>query len=673
MQDAATRIDELRALVGYHFERYHAEDEPEIPDADYDALVVELRALEAEYPELVTDDSPTRRVGSTGRSTFDEVAHRVPLRSLDNAFDVDELRAWSERVLRRLDDDPVPAWACELKFDGLAVSLRYEDGHLVQAATRGDGRVGEDVTANVRTINDVPDRLSDEAPAVVEVRGEVYMGRSAFEALNAAQAAAGERAYVNPRNTAAGSLRQKDAAVTATRDLSFWAYQLGEVVGGPDLGSHGDTLAWLSTLGLSVNEHLHRFTDFEEVVAHVARVEDTRHDLDYEIDGVVVKVDDLGLQERLGFTARAPRWAVAYKLPPEERTTRLLGIEVSIGPGGQATPFARLEPVFVGGSTVTAATLHNADQVGEKDVRPGDLVVVRKAGDVIPEVLRPVLADRPEGLREWSFPTSCSACGGPLVRPEGEAATFCTDHSCPRQVRGRIEHFSSRGAMDIEGFGEQRVDLFVGEGLLTDVAGIYSLDYDRIAGWDGFGETSVRNLREAVEGSRDRPLGRLLFGLRIPHVGTTVADAVAAAFGDLDGLEAASIEDMEAVDGLGPVIAASVHGWLRRPSSRDLLDRLRGAGVNLVAAPVVGADVEPLLADMAVVVTGTLAGYSRDGAKAAIVALGGTSPGSVSARTTALVAGEGGGSKLARAEELGVPVLDEEAFARLLDTGELPG
>ncbi len=673
MHEAATRIDELRALVGYHFERYHAEDEPEIPDADYDALVVELRALEAEYPELATNDSPTRRVGSAGRSTFDEVAHRVPLRSLDNAFDIDELRAWSERVLRRLDDDPVPAWACELKFDGLAVSLRYEDGHLVQAATRGDGRVGEDVTANVRTIDDVPDYLSDGAPAVVEVRGEVYMGRSAFEALNADQTAAGERAYVNPRNTAAGSLRQKDAAVTATRDLSFWAYQLGEMDGGPDLNSHGDTLTWLSTLGLPVNEHLHRFADFEEVVAHVARVEASRHDLDYEIDGVVVKVDDLRLQERLGFTARAPRWAVAYKLPPEERTTRLLNIEVSIGPGGQATPFARLEPVFVGGSTVTAATLHNADQVREKDVRPGDLVVVRKAGDVIPEVLRPVLADRPEGSREWSFPKSCPECGGPLVRLEGEAATFCTDHACPRQVRGRIEHFSSRGAMDIEGFGEQRVDLFVSEGLLADVAGIYSLDYDRISGWEGFGETSVRNLRAAVEGSRDRPLGRLLFGLRIPHVGTTVADVVAAAFGDLDGLEAASIEDMEAVEGLGPVIAASVYGWLRRPSSRDLLDRLRIAGVNLVAASVVGTNVEPLLAGMAVVVTGTLAGYSRDEAKAAIVALGGTSPGSVSARTTALVAGEGGGSKLARAEELGVPILDEAAFDRLLDAGELPG
>ena len=834
MQDAATRIDELRALVGYHFERYHAEDEPEIPDADYDALVVELRALEAEYPELVTDDSPTRRVGSTGRSTFDEVAHRVPLRSLDNAFDVDELRAWSERVLRRLDDDPVPAWACELKFDGLAVSLRYEDGHLVQAATRGDGRVGEDVTANVRTINDVPDRLSDEAPAVVEVRGEVYMGRSAFEALNAAQAAAGERAYVNPRNTAAGSLRQKDAAVTATRDLSFWAYQLGEMVGGPDLGSHGDTLAWLSTLGLSVNEHLHRFTDFEEVVAHVARVEDSRHDLDYEIDGVVVKVDDLGLQERLGFTARAPRWAVAYKLPPEERTTRLLDIEVSIGPGGQATPFARLEPVFVGGSTVGTATLHNADQAAAKDVRPGDLVVVRKAGDVIPEVVGPVLSERPPGLAPWSFPTDCPECGWllelPEVRdqsspevllegmhlhqrefrdaisflglgidpvdegavkrminipprgvgaatvarlerfsdetgigllealrradeagvkgrsldgiqaflklqsetdaagergpaevlhtllnrsgylewlrcagPEGErrsanleefisvanrfdsvlrfletisvvqdhrsepkAAAYCPNWNCPRQVRGRIEHFASRGAMDIEGFGEQRVDLFVGEGLLADVAGIYSLDYDRIADWDGFGETSVRNLREAVEGSRDRPLGRLLFGLGIPYVGTTVADVLAAAFGDLDGLEAASAEDLEAVDGLGPVRVASVYGWLRRPSSRDLLDRLRSAGVNLVAA-------RGQLAGMAVEFTGHLAGYSRDRAKAAIMALGGTSSGHVSAKTTALVAGEGGGSKLARAEELGVPVLDAEAFNRLLDTGELPG
>ena len=678
MNNAEARIDELRVLIRHHDERYHVDDAPEIPDADFDALLVELRGLEDRHPWLVTADSPTQRVAGAGRSTFDEVVHRVPMRSLDNAFSVEELRAWSERVLRRLGDglggDGVPAWACELKFDGLAVSLRYEDGVLVQAATRGDGRAGEDVTANVRTIGDVPVRLADGAPPVVEVRGEVYMCLTAFAALNAAQEAADQKVYVNPRNTAAGSLRQKDAAVTATRDLSFWAYQLGEVVGGPELGSHGDTLTWLSTLGLPVNDRMERFADFNEVVAHVELVAAFRHDLDYEIDGVVVKVDDLGLQDRLGFTARAPRWAVAFKLPPEERTTRLLDIEVSIGPGGQATPFARLEPVFVGGSTVAAATLHNADQVREKDVRPGDMVVVRKAGDVIPEVLRPVLVERPEGLSAWSFPTSCPACGGPLVRSEGEAATFCTNHACPRQVRGRIEHFASRGAMDIEGFGEQRVDLFVGEGILEDVAGVFTLDYDRIGALDGFGETSVWNLRRAVEASRGRPLGRLLFGLRIPHVGTTVADVVASAFGDLDGLLAASVDDLEAVDGLGPIIAASVHEWLRQSSSRDLLASLRAAGVSLVAdtGPAVGADVAPVLAGMAIVVTGTLDGYSRDEARAAIVARGGRSPGSVSAKTTALVAGEGGGSKSVRAEALGVPILDEAAFERLLANGEIP-
>lgn len=679
MSDVESRIDELRVLVGFHFDRYHDEDDPQIPDADYDALVVELRTLEAEYPNLATDDSPALLVGSAGRSTFDEVIHRVPLRSLDNAFDVDELRAWSERVQRRLGDQPgvdeVLDWVCELKFDGLAVSLRYEDGHLVQAATRGDGRVGEDVTANVRTIGDVPDRLSDNAPTVLEVRGEVYMGLSAFDALNAAQVAAGEKAYVNPRNTAAGSLRQKDPAVTATRDLSFWAYQLGEVVGGPELGSHGDTLAWLATLGLPVSGLMERFGDFDDVVAHIDRVAASRHDLDYEIDGVVVKVDDLGLQDLLGFTARAPRWAVAFKFPPEERTTRLLDIEVSIGPGGQATPFARLEPVFVGGSTVAAATLHNADQVRGKDVRPGDVVVVRKAGDVIPEVVRPVLAERPRGLPAWTFPTSCPECGEPLSRAEGEAATFCTNHACPGQVRGRIEHFASRGAMDIEGFGEQRVDLFVGEGLLDDVAGVFTLDYDRIAAMDGFGEISVGNLRRAVEYSRARPLGRLLFGLRIPHVGTTVADLVASAFGDLDGLEAASLEDLEAVDGLGPIIATSVHGWLRQASNGDLLARLRTAGVNLVAdvGPAGDADVPRVLVGMSVVITGTLEGFSRDEAKAAIVARGGRSPGSVSAKTTAVVAGDGGGSKAARAGDLGVPILDEAAFVGLLATGELSG
>jgi len=409
--------------------------------------------------------------------------------------------------------------------------------------------------------------------------------------------------------------------------------------------------------------------DFDEVVAHVGVVGAARHDLDYEIDGVVVKVDDLALQEALGSTARAPRWAIAYKLPPEERTTRLLGIDVSIGPGGQATPFARLEPVFVGGSTVAVATLHNADQVVRKDVRPGDVVVVRKAGDVIPEVVGPVLSERPDGLATWSFPTECPECGEALVRPEGEAATFCVNHACPRQVRGRIEHFASRGAMDIEGFGEQRVDLFVTEGLLVDVADVYSLDLNRVSGFEGFGEVSVRNLGEAIDRSRQRPLGRLLFGLRIPHVGTTVADQVASAFGHLDRLEAATVHDLEAVEGLGSVIAASVHGWLRDGGNRDVLARLRSAGLNLEAGGAQQA--EQVLAGMSIVVTGTLAGMGRDEARAAIAALGGRSPGSVSAKTTAVVAGDGAGSKLARAEELGIPVLDEAAFGRLLATGEL--
>ncbi|MCH2433415.1 MAG: NAD-dependent DNA ligase LigA [Acidimicrobiales bacterium] len=667
---AGARMDELVALIRHHDERYHTLDDPEIPDADFDALVVELRDLEAAHPGLVAADSPTHRVGSGASNTFAEVEHGSPMRSLDNAFDLDELRAWDERVGRRLGGAP-SAWVCELKFDGLAVSIRYEDGRLVQAATRGDGRFGEDVTANVRTIGDVPHSLGPGAPAVLEVRGEVYMSKSAFDELNRVQEAAGGKTYVNPRNTAAGSLRQKSATVTATRDLSFWAYQVGEVVGGPELAGHHDTLAWLADLGLPVNDGVVRLTDFDEVVAHVGVVGAARHDLDYEIDGVVVKVDDLALQEALGSTARAPRWAIAYKLPPEERTTRLLGIDVSIGPGGQATPFARLEPVFVGGSTVAVATLHNADQVVRKDVRPGDVVVVRKAGDVIPEVVGPVLSERPDGLATWSFPTECPECGEALVRPEGEAATFCVNHACPRQVRGRIEHFASRGAMDIEGFGEQRVDLFVTEGLLVDVADVYSLDLNRVSGFEGFGEVSVRNLGEAIDRSRQRPLGRLLFGLRIPHVGTTVADQVASAFGHLDRLEAATVHDLEAVEGLGPVIAASVHGWLRDGGNRDVLARLRSAGLNLEAGGAQQA--EQVLAGMSIVVTGTLAGMGRDEARAAIAALGGRSPGSVSAKTTAVVAGDGAGSKLARAEELGIPVLDEAAFGRLLATGELAG
>ena len=657
-------------MIRHHNAAYYTAD-AEIPDADYDALMAELRQLESEHPGLVSDDSPTQTVGAIPNAMFAPVVHQSRMMSLDNAFDLDELRAWATRLERRLDGAVVEAYACEPKFDGLAISLRYENGRLIQGATRGDGAVGEDVTHNVRTIADIPDRLSADAPAVLEARGEVYMSIPVFEALNASQESLGLKRYVNPRNTAAGSLRQKDATVTASRQLSFWTYQLGQVEGGPELGSHTETLAYLASLGLPVNPLAERVADIESVVSYVEHHHARRHDLDYEIDGVVVKVDDLGLQGRLGSTARAPRWAIAYKLPPEERSTTLIAIDVSIGAGGQATPFARLEPVFVGGSTVGTATLHNEDQVREKDVRPGDTVIVRKAGDVIPEVVGPVLAARPDGLAPWTFPRDCPVCAEPLVRPEGESATFCVNYDCPSQVRGRLAHFGSRGAMDIEGLGEQRVDLFVSAGLLTDVGDVYSLDYDAVLAMEGFGQMSVDNLRHAIEVSKQRPLGNLLFGLRIPHVGTTVGQLLAKAFGHIDALMEASVESIAEVDGVGPTIAASVNEWFRTERAKVIVAKLKAAGVNLHGPEV--ADVAQTLEGMAIVVTGTLADYNRDEAKEAITSRGAKAPGSVSKKTTALVVGaEPGASKVTKAEELGVPVIDEAAFEILLETGELP-
>jgi DNA ligase (NAD+) len=670
---AQERIDQLRATIRHHANRYYNQDAPEIPDADYDALVIELRTLEAAHPELVTPDSPTQVIGGTAATTFAPVRHRIPMMSLDNAFTADELSAWAERLVRRLGEGaPAPHYVCELKFDGLAISLRYEGGRLVQGATRGDGTTGEDVTANVATIADIPQRLGAEAPPVLEVRGEVYLRLSTFEDLNRDLVAAGERPYVNPRNTAAGSLRQKNPAMTASRRLSFWAYQLGQVEGSPVFSSHWETLEYLRHLGFPVNEHATRVGSLADVVDYLARFARQRHDLDYEFDGIVVKVDDFTQQRELGSTAKAPRWAIAYKLPPEERATRLVDIEVSIGPSGSATPFAVLEPVFVGGVTVTTATLHNEDQVREKDVRPGDMVVVRRAGEVIPEVVGPVLSERDPASVPWVFPRDCPVCGVPLVRPEGEARTRCVNYDCPRQVRGRIEHFAQRAAMDIEFLGEQRVDLFVSNGLLADVGDVYSLDYERIRAFEGFGEVSVANLQRAIEASKDRPLANLVFGLSIPHVGTTIAAVLARAFGHLDRVAAATPEQLAAVDGLGPTIARSVSEFFARPTTASILEKLRAAGVNLSgpAAP----DVAQTLAGKAVVVTGTLAGYSRDDATAAITSRGGSSPGSVSKKTTAVVVGENpGASKLTKAQELDVPILDLAGFEHLLATGELPG
>ena len=677
-QDPATRINELRDQLNRHARAYYELDAPEIPDADYDRLLRELSDLEDANPELVTDDSPTRRIGGATSTAFAAVTHTVPMMSLHNAFDINELRGWNERVERRLEGQPVPGYAVELKFDGLAISLRYENGVLVQGATRGDGKVGEDVTHNVRTIADIPAELSGDFPPVLEVRGEVYMRLSSFAALNERQVEAAKfsgkepKLYVNPRNTAAGSLRQIDAAVTADRKLSFFCYQLGVVEGGPELASHTETLEWLGSLGLPVNEHTKALSSIEDVEGRIFEFQKKRHELDYEFDGVVTKVNDLRLQRELGADAKAPRWAIAYKLPPEERTTTLLDIEVSIGPSGQATPFARLDPVFVGGVTVGTATLHNQDQVAAKDVRPGDTVIVRRAGDVIPEVVGPVLLDRSAESVPWEFPTDCPVCGEPLVRDEGVAATNCVNFRCDRQIRGRIEHFAGRAAMDIEFLGEKNIDRFVTLGLVEDVGDLYTMDFDKVLELEGFKEKSVDNLRSAIEISKDRPLGNLLFGLRIPEIGQVNGQTLAAAFGSMERITAASLDEIAAVGGFGTVIAQAVQAWFARPEAQDLIGRLAAAGLTMEAA-VVDRSAPQTLEGKTVVVSGTLDGFTRDGAKEAIVARGGKSPGSISNKTFALVVGaDPGVSKVTKAEEAGVPVLGEAGFLELLETGEVP-
>ncbi len=670
------RIAELIELIRYHDRRYHAEDAPEIPDADFDLLKRELLDLEAAHPELVRADSPTQTVGADPSTLFEPVEHRVPMMSLDNAFDRDELNAWADRARRRLAAEDFGDLVCELKFDGLAVSLRYEDGKLVQAATRGNGQVGEDITANILTLKSVPHRLPAGAPQVLEVRGEVYMPLAAFDALNAQQEAKDKPRYANPRNTAAGSLRQKDPSITATRGLSMWCYSVGEVQGGLGLDTHSATLEYLEELKLPVNPETTTAESMDAAWQFIEQCGAKRHDLPYEIDGAVIKINRLDLQQELGSTSRAPRWAIAYKLPPEEKTTKLRRIQVSIGSKGKATPFAVLEPVFVGGSTVEMATLHNEDQVRAKDVRPGDTVVVRKAGDVIPEVLGPVLAERPDDLAMWDFPSVCPCPHQqPLTRQEGDAAHYCRFPRCPEQLRGWIEHFAARNALDIEHLGEQRVRLFIDLGFISDVGDIYALPFDRIRELEGFGDLSVSNLAAAIEASKQQTLTRLLVGLNIRHLGDTTSELLADAFGDLDRIMEAPVEDLAEVDGIGPIMAESVHEFFQSEVNREIVEKLRAAGLNFAQVSQ-GDEAEALpqtLDGMTIVVTGGLEGYTRDGVGAAIKSRGGKSPSSVSAKTTAVVVGENpGASKLDKAEKLGIPVLDEAQFQRLIETGELP-
>ncbi len=667
----AARVAELRSLIKGYDAQYYLEDASDVPDAVYDALKDELVSLEEQHPGLVSPDSPTLTVGIAPSALFAPVTHRSPMMSLDKVTTLEEILAWGVRLQKLLAPENGSPFVCEPKIDGLSISLTYERGRLVRGATRGDGRVGEDVTPNVRTVSVIPDELAlapGEIPEIVEIRGEVYFPVPAFEELNRRQAAAGLRLFSNPRNAAAGSLRQKDAAITATRALGAFFYQ---VDGMPELSTQSAALELLRRAGLPVNPETRVVPDLEAVFAYCRDFETRRHGLGYEIDGVVVKVEDRALHLRLGATSHAPRWAVAYKFPPEEQTTLLEDILVSIGRTGRATPFAKLVPVRVAGSVVKLATLHNEDQVALKDVRPGDTVVVRKAGDVIPEVVGPVLGRRPPGSQRWRFPPACPSCGSPFVRLSGESDTYCVNSNCPAQRVQRIVHFASRGAMDIEGLGEQRVAQLVAAGLFSDAADIYRLEAQDLLALEGFGELSATNLLAAIDDSRERPLSNLLTALGIRHVGGTVAAGLASRFGDLDRLMATSEEELASVEGIGPVIAASLARYFGEVGNRAMVERLRAGGVRFTSAE--APQLPQTLSGKTVVVTGTLSGFTREQAEAAITGRGGRSPGSVSAKTMAVVAGDSpGAAKLAKAEALGVPVLDEDGFVKLLESGDLP-
>jgi DNA ligase (NAD+) len=677
---ARDRHDDLSRTIADARYRYYVLSDPPMPDAEFDRLLRELEAIEAAHPSLVTPDSPTQRVGAPVDAAFPPFRHLQPMLSLDNAFSREELTGWAERVARGLGEDAEAVrYVCELKIDGVGINLVYRDGRLSVAATRGDGTTGEDVTRQMLTLETVPYRLTGDVPEVVEVRGEVYYPVADFEAMNASRIEAGEAAFMNPRNAASGALRQKDPAVTATRPLALWIHSLGPVEGAPDgfPTSFSGFLAWAAGAGLPVAPETEVVDGLDDVWAFVEQATARRHDVAYEIDGVVVKVDDLAQREALGSTARAPRWAIAYKMPPIEERTRLVAIEVNVGRTGKATPYAVLEPVVVSGVQITYATLHNEIQVQAKDVRVGDTVVVRRAGDVIPEVVGPVLAERPAGAEVWRMPTDCPFCGEPLARPEGEAHHLCENVDCPNRLFESLTHLASRGALDIEGLGEKTIRLFLDEGILSDLADVFRLPEraDEVRGFEGFGQKSVEGLVAGVEAARRQPLERLLVALNIRHVGPTVAKLLARRFRTLEALRAAGEEEIAAVDGIGPVIAAATVRWFATPRNAELVDELVALGVRTdTDLPAPQADVEDTpLAGRTFVITGTLEGFTREEAKEALEALGAKVTGSVSSRTTALVAGEAAGSKLDRARSLGVPVLDEAALRSLLSGGHLPG
>jgi len=665
--EAELRVEELRSEIDHHRYRYHVLDDPEVADAEYDELMGELRELEGRFPELQTPDSPTVTVGGSPADLFAPVAHRAPMLSLDNTFGFEELDAWAARVERVVGDEA--RYACELKIDGVACALTYERGRLVRAATRGDGRIGEDITSNVRTVAGIPRTLAvDVAPDLIEIRGEMYFPVSAFEELNRQLLEKGGRAFANPRNAAAGSLRQKDAKITASRPLRLWVHSFG-YADGVSFDSHLGFLDWAAKAGLPVAPTTEARESIEGVKAFLKHWEANRHSVDWEIDGIVIKVDQSDLRRELGATSHAPRWAIAYKFPPEERTALLERIDVHTGRTGKVTPFAVLEPVFVGGVTITNATLHNEDEVRRKDVRRGDTVIVRRAGDVIPEIVGPVLSRRKKGARRWSMPKGCPSCGTALVRPEGEADHRCPNkRGCPSQGIEWLFHFAGRGAMDIEHLGYMTVMRLLEAGLIEDPADIYALDAEKLSQLPGFKDKAITNVLEQVEASKDRPVWRLLVGLNIRHVGTHVAQVLARAFGSIDAIAAASEDEIDAVPEIGPEIAATVRGWFDDEDNLALIEKLRSAGVRM-ADRRAGDEGSRAFDGSSIVLTGGLHDMTREEATELAQAAGARVASSVSKKTSFVVAGENPGSKLAKAETLGVEVIDEAEFRRRLGRG----
>ena len=696
----AARAAELNRILNHAAYAYYALDNPELTDAEFDRLLIELQQLEAAYPELITEDSYTQRVGGYVSEQFEPVQHAARMYSMDDAMNLEELDAWLSRTDEALGASPTNpvAYTCELKIDGLGVALTYRDGQFVRAATRGDGSTGENVTANVLTISDVPRELALAGLEQVEnrglnqsieVRGEVYMPKHSFIRLNEDADAAGKQPFANPRNAAAGSLRQKDPKITAHRDLETFIYAVADE--GPlDVHSQWEFLNWLRSCGFNVNPHARRCLSAQEVHDFCAQALEQRGDLNYDIDGVVVKVDSFASQEALGFTSRAPRWAIAFKFPPEEKQTVLREIRIQVGRTGVLTPVAEFDPVTVAGSTIARATLHNLDEICRKNVREGDTIIVHKAGDVIPEVVGPVLSLRPADAVEFQMPTTCPSCGSPVIQEEGEVAFRCVSIDCPAQAVERLIHWGSRKAMDIDGLGDELINRMVEEGVLSDVADFYdklteetlaSMPTGRVYDTDTadhlsgdsipVGHTIAKKVMAKVEESKTRGLGRVLFGIGMRHVGANVAELLAQEFGSIQALATAPVEKIAEIPGIGPKIAESVHEFFSIPENVAVIERLRQAGVMLEEEKPEN-ELPQTLAGLTFVLTGTLEHFTRDEAGAQLKAMGAKVSGSVSKKTSFVVAGEAAGSKLTKAESLGVPVLDEAALQQILETGQAP-